>query len=138
MRQIKYKGAYKYQLVDDYLVKLDTTCTFEAKNDFIDFQANGDLKIKAGYAWDGPSGPVLDTVENMRASLVHDALYQLLREEWFPAMFRKKADQIFRDMCITDGVNRFRAWTWYYALRVGGNPAASPENQKKVNVAPRD
>jgi hypothetical protein len=96
------------------------------------------IKYKGGYAWDGPSGPVLDTVENMRGSLIHDALYQLLREEWLPANFREQADAEFRRLCIEDGVNRFRAWTWYYALRVGGNPAASPENAKLVNVAPRN
>jgi hypothetical protein len=33
-----------------------------------------------GYAWNGPSGPTLDTRNFMRGSLVHDALYQLMRE----------------------------------------------------------
>jgi hypothetical protein len=138
MRQIKYKGAYKYQLVDDYSLKLEVFTDEFIETDYIIFGGQGYLKIKAGYAWDGPSGPVLDTVENMRASLIHDALYQLLREEWLPQTFRQKADAEFRRLCIVDGVKSYRAWCWYVALRIGGNPAASPENAKIVNVAPRN
>ena len=41
----------------------------------------GHLIIKRSYAWDGPSGPTIDTKNFMRGSLVHDALYQLMRHE---------------------------------------------------------
>jgi len=42
--------------------------------------SDGGLLIKAGYSWDGPSGSAIDTKNFMQGSLVHDALYQLLRE----------------------------------------------------------
>jgi hypothetical protein len=98
----------------------------------------GDLLIKEGYAWDGPSGPVKDTEENMRGSLVHDALYQLMRNKEISARtHRKAADQLFKDLCKADGVSNFTASVYYKALRKFGRPAASPQNKKKVHRAPK-
>ena len=138
MTQIRYKGFYKYQLQQDYLVKTRIVPSSPVCTDYIKLHENGLLEIRKGYARDGPSGPVIDTSENMRSSLVHDALYQLLRNGYLqdPESIRKLADQEFRDMSIEDGVNRWRAWAWYYGLRVGGSPAASYENKKKTLVAP--
>ena len=74
----------------------------------------------------------------MRASLVHDALYQLMRNKELNARtHRKTADGLFRDICKDDGVSSFRADVYYRALRKFGKPAASPENKKKIHRAPR-
>ncbi|MBW2561360.1 MAG: DUF1353 domain-containing protein [Deltaproteobacteria bacterium] len=98
---------------------------------------DGNLTIKNGYAWDGPSGPVKDAAENMRASLVHDALYQLMRNDKLKSRtHRKAADQEFKDICKADGVSNFRASVYYKALRKFGKPAASPQNKKVVVRAP--
>ena len=124
--QIAYKGAYKYQTVEDYYHMVGI---FPEKNiftEFIDLGVSGMMKVKKHYAWDGPSGPVLDFRSNMRGSLVHDALYQLLRNRLIDESYRQKADEVFRDICIEDGVSRWRAYMWYYGLRVGGGAAASP------------
>ena len=93
--------------------------------------------MKNGYAWDGTSGPVVDTVENLRASVVHDALYQLMRNRLLSArVHRKAADELFRDICKADGVSRIKANVYYKALRRFGKPAASPQNKKVVMRAP--
>ena len=44
--------------------------------------------VEKDYAWDGPSGPTIDTSNSMRASLVHDVLYQAMREEGLAYEFR--------------------------------------------------
>ena len=73
----------------------------------------------------------------MRASLVHDALYQLMRQEHLKTRtWRKAADRVFRDLCKEDGVSGYRANIWYKALRKFGKPAASPEGKKKIRKAP--
>jgi hypothetical protein len=60
----------------------------------IHLSADGVLTIKAGYRWDGASGPTFDTPSTMFASLVHDALYQLMREEAIGQEWRLRADDL--------------------------------------------
>lgn len=135
---IKYRSEYKYQLANDYQINISIIPKSIIETEFIDLDINGKLKVKKGYAWDGPSGPVLDTEENMRASLVHDALYQLMRNNKLSSRtHRKAADQLFKDICKSDGVSNFTASVYYKALRKFGKPAASPMNKKIVYRAPR-
>jgi hypothetical protein len=105
-------------LAEGYEVKLSITPKSDINTDFIALDVAGNLLVKRGYAWDGPFGPVKDNRENMRASLVHDALYQLMRSEEISARtHRKAADKIFKKMCKNDGVSNLAASTYYKALR---------------------
>ena len=64
---IKYREGYKYQLVEDYTVKTSITPKQDvAKDEWIQLKMDGTLTIKDGYAWDGPSGPTIDTKNFMR------------------------------------------------------------------------
>jgi hypothetical protein len=90
--------------------------------------------MKAGYAWDGPSGPTWDTDTFMRGSLVHDAMYQLMRLGCMDRVHRCYADELLRDICIEDGMWSFRAWYVYKAVRSCGESAAT--NSREVKVAP--
>lgn len=132
---------YKYQLVDTYAVRLKPPPAAAAVPGFIEYGASGDLTIHKGYAWDGPSGPTIDTKNFMRGSLVHDALYQLLREgklepweEW-----RTYADDLLREMCRQDGMSRVRAWYVHRAVRLfaGGHARPRGPSAPKVICAPR-
>jgi hypothetical protein len=135
---IRYRSDYKYQLAEGYEVNIPIKPKSDIKTDFIALDVAGNLVVKKGYAWDGPSGPVKDTRENMRASLVHDALYQLMRNKKLSARtHRKAADKLFKEMCKDDGVSNLVASTYYKALRKFGKPAASPQNKKKINRAPK-
>ncbi len=135
---IRYRGDYKYQLASEYRIKINIHPANAIITDFVDLRVDGELIVKNGYAWDGPSGPVLDTKENLRASLVHDALYQLMRLEKLKSRtHRKTADKIFRNICKKDGVPSITANVYYKALRRFGKPATSPENKKKIRRAPR-
>ena len=128
---IRYRADYKYQLANDYKDNIPIRPKADIATEFINLSTNGKLLVKKGYAWDGPSGPVKDTDENMRASLVHDALYQLMRnEELSTRSHRKSADKIFKDMCKADGVSSFWASRFYKALRKFGKPAASPKTKR--------
>jgi len=121
---------YKYQLVEDYEVSIPIYGE-AAEESFIKLSETGTLFIKKGYAWDGPSGPTFDTLTFMRGSLVHDALYQLIRMELLDFAYRSDADRIIRDMCLEDGMNRVRAKWVYWALRLFGGSAATPGSQKQ-------
>ncbi len=74
----------------------------------------------------------------MRASLVHDALYQLMRNEYLATRtYRKVADQLFKEICKEDGVSNLKASAYYKALRKFGKPAAIPQNKKIIHRAPK-
>jgi len=134
---IRFRSDYKYQLASDYKIKTPITPAQAITSEFIDLDAEGNLLVKKGYAWDGPSGPVEDTKKNLRASLVHDALYQLMRNELLVSRtHRKAADEEFRRICKMDGVSARRASTYYKALRKFGKTAASPKKKKKISRAP--
>ena len=135
---IRYRSDYKYQLASEYRIQISIRPEADITGDFIDLDTQGNLTVKKAYAWDGPSGPVKDTPENLRASLVHDALYQLMRNEEISARtHRKAADQEFKRICKEDGVSKYWASVWYKGLRKFGKPATSPENKKKIRRAPR-
>ena len=94
------------------------------------------LSIKEGYAWDGPSGPTIDTKDFMRGALIHDALYQLLREGQLPKEDRKVADKVLKRTCLEDGMFPLRANVVYLAVRAFASFAADPANKKPVVYAP--
>ena len=75
------------------------------------------LQVRDRYAWDGPSGPTFDTKTFMRGSLFHDALCQLIGEGLLDKKYRKYADQLLRQICLEDGMSKFRAWYVYMAVR---------------------
>jgi hypothetical protein len=110
--------GYKYELMESmkyYVPKLAHITFFNA---YLALE-NGKLIIGKGYAWDGPSGPTWDDKTNMRGSLIHDALYQILREGAFEgrAFVREHADELLRDICIEDGMNKLRANVWCFMVR---------------------
>ncbi len=134
---ILYRSGYKYQLASNYSISSGIRPKKNVDMKFIKLDTQGNLRILEGYAWDGPSGPVADTKENMRASLVHDALYQLMRKRKLTAKAHKdKADRLFKKLCIQDGLSRSRALGYYLGLKVGGRPSTDPKNQKPVLRAP--
>ena len=140
---IKYRDAmdYKYQLAETYKVKTKIRFNKEISTPdqpvFITLRKDGVLKIKAGYSWDGPSGPTVDTKNFMRGSLVHDALYQLMRSKKLPLKYRKYADSLLRDICREDGMSKLRSWYVYKAVRwFAGKSAELPGKERKIYTAP--
>jgi hypothetical protein len=138
MNHISYKQGYKYQLSRSYTCTTPIKPKTDIETDYIDLTTDGVLTMRMSYAWDGPSGPTIDTSNFMRPSLVHDALYQLMQHGHLdPAQWRSKADRLLRDMCRADGMSRLRSWWVYRAVRqlAGGKPMRSAA--KQILQAPR-
>lgn len=81
--------------------------------------------------------PARDTKNFMRAALVHDAFYQLLREQKLPPGYRKAIDLLMKQHAREDGMNVFRAWYSHLGVSIFGKPAADPSNAKKPITAPK-
>lgn len=89
-----------------------------------DIAFEGCLAILPGYAWDGCSGPTWDDATNMRAGLVHDALYQLLRADLLPPAYRRDADDLLKKMVLEDGMGPLRAAYFHWGVRTFGRSSA--------------
>ena len=138
MECIAYKSGYKYQLEEDYVTSIDINPAAPIKTEYLELTTDGTLTVRKGYAWDGPSGPTIDTLNFMRGSLVHDALYQMMRESHLDKdKYRESADRLLQIMCKEDGMSALRAWWVYQGVRFGGDPSADPANDKPVIRAPK-
>ncbi len=124
--KIKYRKLkqYKYQLMEE--VRFFTGCPvpFAMKFAFLECLSDGFVVIRKGYSWDGPSGPTVDTDNFMRGALIHDALYQLIREGCIHIKHRDHADRLLQSICLRDGMSKFRAWYVYQSVKYFGKSAA--------------
>lgn len=137
MNKIYYKDGYKHQLVTNYTIQTEITPPTDEAIDtqFIQLDKKGVLTIRAGYAWDGASGPTWDNLKVKRASLVHDALYQLLRQAYLDReIWRRPIDKLFYDILREDGLWLVRARVWYRAVRIGAEHSSI--YGRKVQEAP--
>lgn len=128
---VKYTEGYKYQLAETYTIQTEII-GYEYKSNFLSISKTGLLTIELGYAWDGASGPTKDDKTNMESSLVHDALYQLMRQEAIPRSYQKYADKLFKELCLKKGMGKFRAWYYHFGLQNFGKYANNPKNKRKV------
>ena len=127
---------YKYQLLEDYSlqIELEPPSGIVSAGGWICLDDDGMLWIKSGYCWDGASGPTVDTPSSMRGSLVHDALYQLMREGLMPQEARPGADALFWEIVVEDGMPRWRAWYYRKGLRFAGFAAEKNEGPEIVRL----
>ena len=133
---IKYQSGYKYQLVNDYKIRTYVIPKESITSFWIELDNKGNLGLRLGYAWDGPSGPTIDTKNFMRGSLVHDALYQLMRQGYLDIEWREQADKELKRICLEDGMSKIRAWWVYKAVRTFAKRCAEVSNKRKILTAP--
>jgi hypothetical protein len=130
--KMKYRRGYKYQLAE--LFEIDTPIKPQRTlaSSFLILTNTGKLTIRAGYAWDGPSGPTWDTDNSMTPSLVHDAFAQLMREKALDQCWRIPSNKFFGEMLRKRGMRQWRQKLWVRALDKFGAPSTDPKNTKKV------
>jgi hypothetical protein len=111
---------FKYELLTTYRINVGNIPNMACSpGPYIKFIYPHTLCILAGYRWDGATY-AWDTKETMRASLVHDALYQAIRMRALPLVYRAKADELFLHILQADGVSYIRAVYMYAAVRLCG------------------
>lgn len=135
MNKVKFRKLhkYKYQLMSPH--RFDSGIKgYSAITEFILLFEDGHITAKSGYAWDGASGPAIDTDNFIIPSLKHDILYQLIRMKVLPETARKQADILLRKDCLANGMWRLRAWWVYFGVRTGGYWAAIPGSQEQDTI----
>jgi hypothetical protein len=136
MKTVAYKSGYKLQTSERYYMDVGTNIIERIKNKFCYLDPSGRLMIHAGYAWDGVSGPVPTTSKSLRASLIHDALYQFMKSKQLSISYRKEVDELFYQILREDGMNFLVARTYYRAVRIFGD-AVITAGQREVMYAPK-
>ena len=123
---------YKYQVHEDFTIQTGILGV-RAVTEFIRLTPDGRLWIKAGYAWNGSNWS--SDKHAMIASLVHDALYQLMRLGLLSRMiFRKPADALYRDIAIAEKLWKPRANFRYRMLRLLGEGSTHPEKNPRGQI----
>lgn len=133
----KLKG-YKYSLYFPYTLNVGIK-GYTIYTEYLTLLPDGTLTINNGYNWDGPSGPAIDTLDFMRGSLVHDVLYQLIREKSLPSEYKSVADKLLKELCLEDGMSEIRANYVYAGVNVFGKhscEAGSQVSDVEIYVAP--
>ena len=132
---MKYRSGYKYQLARAFDVQTSIIPPTVLVSEFMVMDRNGLLIVNAGYAWDGATCfPDMKSI--MRGSLIHDALYQLMREGLLPSHWKDSADEELRRACVHDGMSKWLAQAVYLAVQKFGKLATDPRNKKPEITAP--
>jgi len=120
----------EYRLIRDYAIQTSvyghTLVDNPEGRGNIRLLKGGLLTLAHGFWWNGPSGPTVDTKTFMRGSLVHDALYRLIRVGLIPFHYRDYADALLYQICKEDGMVGFRAKYAFQAVHTGGVDSALP------------
>lgn len=133
-RTIKYTSGFKYQIAEDFTIQTGIKPEIPARWLFVELEPSGWLKIKKGFASDGPSGKItIHTKSSMVAAFVHDALYCLMKRELLSRKYKEAADLLFYRLLLEDGMWKWRADLWYDAVREFGCDALkAPEKVKEA------
>lgn len=155
MNYILFTTGKEYQLKGEVSVQLDIKLPQDIILGPICLHKSGLLVISSWYAWDGPSGPTkyisailriipivgvslwwLFIRSFIRGSLIHDALYQLIRNNLLDPELRDWVDRELIRICKEDKMSSIRRKWIYRGLQVGGGSSIRPENKQKIYRAP--
>jgi hypothetical protein len=143
-KRIKYRRGIKYQLIETYAATIDIRPDSDIQTQWLSLTKGGVITIASGYCWDGPSGPTWDSRNFMRAALVHDAIYQLIRMEKLGkndierSSFRNAGDIEMGIIQKEDRMNPARRFVTHFGVSKFASYAADPKHRRKVFTAPTE
>lgn len=127
----------KYTLTDPVVYQLaEIRPERRVHTRFFTISKSGLLFVMPGYSWDGPSGPTVDTLDTMFASLVHDVLYEAFRKHLLAHHWREAADRELSAIGKACGAseNRMKLWEWAVGMFAAGS--ARPTSKRVIYEAP--
>ena len=131
-QELVYRKGFKYQ-VKRFLMQTPFI-GYSWDTNYYSMDEDGMLEIKDLYAYDGPSGPALDTEDTMIPSLGHDALCQAMNEGLLPRECHKAVDEFFKLTGWRAGM--LKLWRAYFYLAVRLNAKfklVGPEKEHRVS-----
>lgn len=129
---MRYRKGYKYQLAEDDTHQTDFRPPQEVSCERLRMDKNGMLYVSEGYGWDGASG-IIDRKTNLRASMVHDALYELMRKKLLDHKDWRLADKEFARCLKQDGAWKITIKVDMAGLKLMRGKYAHPKHRRKVH-----
>ncbi len=83
------------------------------------YMRNGCLIVKAGYRWNGINY-FPTTKRNIRGSLFHDCLYQMMQLGLLGTIWQYESDRVFNDIMKKDKEYYLYRSLLYYGVRIFG------------------
>ena len=142
--QATYVDGYKYQLRQPILVHIGLEVDQNIITDLVIYRKDGWMLVRKYFAWDGASGPTIDTPATVIASAVHDAGYSLMRQELLSIAARPYFDEAIERLMIRDRgtgifsgfLGRIRAKYYRWAVESFAERCATPNGAHRVKIAP--
>ncbi len=143
--QYRELKSYKYELMAAeviYVVLPDVILTNNAIYPYIKLRY-GLLTVEKYYCWDGSSVPLKKYTPKWlwdsdkyckTASLFHDALCQLMRENLLDKKYKSYIDRVYKIMLIENGMSKWQANLRYLALRKFGNAGIEKEENPRGKI----
>ena len=125
----------KYQvMVRPFVIQIPVFPIEDIRIPFVSLTKDGLLTVEPGFVWDGASGPTVDTANSMKGSLVHDALYALMRAGMLALTWRPVADMLLAHICMQEGMDHVRADLWQWATNRFAEGAAKSKEKPLVHL----
>lgn len=131
---MQYTNGYKYQIRNNVTFALPPEFDgIDIATDFITLK-DRILTVLRGYAYNGASGPTIDTRNSMRPTAFHDAMYQLMCLELLLREFKPLVDELFYELLRQENMAAPRAFVWKRSVEKLGTNASI--RNKDILVAP--
>lgn len=137
----KKTNIYKYILLNDIQFTIYSKKELDYviyKHYYFQIKINKNkifIKVHKNYRWDGPSGPTIDTNNFIYSSLIHDVLYQWLREDKSiinKKQYRKLADKLLYLFCKQSKMFIIRRIYVYITVRLFAKNATKYKKEKII------
>ncbi len=121
VRKIKKEWKWQLELAQSFDARglgLDGLDFRSLKGELLARARGGVLTIYPRYQWDGCTviGRIIETKGTLRASLLHDFLYQIAEQaHWEEPFTQRQADVAFREL-----LPLWAKWPWYGGVRLFG------------------
>lgn len=147
---VGYRAGMKYQQTGDRATQTPWKGVPSFKRRFSRFDGDtGVLYIFDGFAWNGASGPTIDSDSSIWPSGEHDDFYgaiadgwgadqqaSLAAQAWQRWVLRRKVDVFFARRLVECGMSKWRAQAWLWGVRKFGASHAEPEGRDELLTAP--
>ena len=138
-----YRAHYKYRFEREFRVRLPKKAqplcdwsfiipSIDGGPPWVQLRTDRWMIFRAGYCYDGPSGPTKDSPCSMGPAAFHDGCYQGARLSKLPQDedLRELCDDVFKDYLIHDGMSDERAELWYQGVQLGAGYAWKPQLER--------